>query len=88
MVPGTMNLDGTNQVNLTNNPSDDRDPDWCCQTPITKEPFLLDHPFVIGGIITIISKFQEQSILFHISPLNLQGSLSHLISFTTINVFS
>jgi hypothetical protein len=27
-----MNADGTNQVNLTNNPTDDRDPDWCCKS--------------------------------------------------------
>lgn len=27
-----MNADGTDQVNLTNNPADDSDPDWCCRT--------------------------------------------------------
>ncbi|MBU7017297.1 MAG: PD40 domain-containing protein [Theionarchaea archaeon] len=27
-----MNADGTDQVNITNNPADDRDPDWCCQS--------------------------------------------------------
>jgi dipeptidyl aminopeptidase/acylaminoacyl peptidase len=26
-----MNADGTNQVNITNNPANDQDPDWCCQ---------------------------------------------------------
>jgi hypothetical protein len=27
-----MNAGGTNQKDITNNPADDKDPDWCCQT--------------------------------------------------------
>jgi len=39
-----MNADGSNQKNLTNNPCNDRDPDWCCHSFI--EPSLINPPFV------------------------------------------
>ena len=46
-----MNADGTHQINLNNNPCDDRDPDWCCNSSLTEESFPLAEYFFVLAII-------------------------------------
>jgi hypothetical protein len=68
-----MNADGTNQVNITNNPADDRDPDWCCQscqsagsTQLEKGPHtpLSLEGFPPWGLVILVSSLMMILIVF------------------------